>query len=263
MCYDIQAKLESQLKRAIRKNSVEDMNAILEKLERFNGRPMFHLSGFDHPELLIYTNEAPDVPTAATWGLVPSWTKNESAKLKIINSTLNAKGETIFDKPSFKESAQSKRCILQVDGFFEHKHINGKTYPHFISRADGHLMTLGGLWSEWKNPLTRKMETSFSIITTRANQLMSGIHNNPKLAEPRMPLILPPNAEDLWLRPTGKGVETLSQIIKPAENALLEAHPVGRLKGKEYTGNNANITERAYYAAIDGGDQLSFFEEES
>ncbi len=263
MCYDIQAKLESQLKRAIRKNSPEEVNEILEKLEKFHGRPMFHVSGFDHPEMLIYTNDKPDLPTTAIWGLIPHWTQNSAAKEKIWNNTLNAKGETMFEKPSFRDSAISKRCIVHIDGFFEHKHINGKSIPHFIKRIDGKLLSLGGIWSEWINPVSKQVETSFSIITTKANKLMTEIHNNPKLTEPRMPLILNEEHEEDWLAGvlTESEMKTFNKLIAPAPDDILEAHTVGRLSGKNYTGNNASVTNEVKYSAIESGDQLSIFSE--
>ena len=261
MCYDVQAKLESQLKRAIRKNSSEEVNSILEKLEKFHGRPMFHVSGFNHPEMLIYTNERPDIPTIAHWGLVPHWTKDEASKEKLWNSTLNAKGETIFEKPSFKDSAIAKRCLIHIDGFFEHKQINGKSFPHFIKPKDNSVLSLGGVWSEWINPRTELIETSFSIVTTRANTLMSDIHNNPKLSEPRMPLILDHENEEDWLQGalSENEIEKFKKLIKPASDHVLEAHTVGRLSGKNFKGNNESVTEEVNYYAIDGGDQLSIF----
>lgn len=115
------------------------------------------------------------------------------------NNTLNARGETIFEKPSFRTSAKNHRCIIYVAGFYEHHHYNNKTYPFFIYRKDAQPMALAGLWSEWKNPDTGGRLNTFSIVTTKGNKMMARIHNNPKLKEPRMPVILPSELEDEWL----------------------------------------------------------------
>jgi hypothetical protein len=88
---------------------------------------------------------------------------------------------------------------------------------------------------------------------------MSGIHNNPKLAEPRMPFILSANAEEEWLGSLDAEIATIQQLILPAEDGVLEAHTVGRLSGKDYKGNNAKVAERESYSALEGGDQMALF----
>ena len=136
MCYDIKASYEAQLSRAKRKGDFVAVEEILEKLIPFTDLPLHHVSGFTHPKLLIYTNESPEFPIVATWGLVPHWVRDDIQKKKIWNTTLNARGETIFEKPSFKQSAKNNRCIIYIDGFYEHHHFNKKTYPFFIQRKD-------------------------------------------------------------------------------------------------------------------------------
>ncbi|MGB5555280.1 MAG: SOS response-associated peptidase family protein, partial [Flavobacteriaceae bacterium] len=129
MCYDIKAGLEAQLKRAKRDGDVHGVAEIMEKLVPLTDLPLHHASGFSHPELLIYTDRSPNFPEVATWGLVPHWVHDEAQLKKTWNNTLNARGETIFEKPSFRDSAKQHRCLVFVDGFFEHHHFKGKTYP--------------------------------------------------------------------------------------------------------------------------------------
>ena len=102
MCYDIKASLEAQLNRARRKGDVQAQQEIIEKLVPLTDLPLHHVSGFSHPSVLIYTNRSPDFPEVATWGLVPHWVKDDAQLKKLWNNTLNARGETIFEKPSLR-----------------------------------------------------------------------------------------------------------------------------------------------------------------
>lgn len=145
MCYDIKASLESQLKRAKRKGDLIAVEEIIENLIPYTDLPIHHASGFSHPELLIYTDRQPEYPEVATWGLVPQWVDDEEQLKNFWNNTLNARGETIFDKPSFRDSAQHHRCIIYIDGFYEHHHFNNNTYPFYIYRKDKQPLAIAGL----------------------------------------------------------------------------------------------------------------------
>lgn len=132
-------------------------------------------------------------------GGCPTLIKDEDQLKKHWYTTLNARGETIFEKTSFRESAKHNRCIFYVDGFYDHHHYNGNTYPFFDYRKDNEPLALAGLWSEWINPDTKGSINTFSIVTTNGNPMMAKIHNNLKLKEPRMQVILPLELEDKWL----------------------------------------------------------------
>ncbi|NRD21405.1 SOS response-associated peptidase [Winogradskyella eckloniae] len=239
MCYDIKASIETQLKRAERKGDLSAVTEILENLIPFTDLPLFHASGFSHPELLIYTSDAPEFPKVATWGLVPHWVKNQEQQQKTWNSTLNARAETIFEKPSFKASALHKRCLIYIDGFFEHHQYNKKVYPFFIQRHNHKSMALAGLWSEWINPEHGGKLNTFSIVTTKGNSLMSKIHNNPKIKEPRMPFILTDDLEEQWLHSENdmRDASRLQNLLKSYTFEDLKAHTVEKLRGKNYLGN--------------------------
>ncbi|NRD22420.1 SOS response-associated peptidase [Winogradskyella litoriviva] len=249
MCYDIKASTEAQLKRAQRKGDLSAVSEILERLIPLTDLPLFHVSGFSHPELLIYTNESPDFPMVATWGLVPNWVKDNLQLQKIWNSTLNARSETIFEKPSFKPSANNSRCIIYIDGFYEHHHYNKNIYPFFVQRIDNKPIALAGLWSEWIHPEHGGTLNTFTIVTTQGNALMTKIHNNPKLKEPRMPLILPTKFEDFWLNSIGSAsdVKKLQILIKNEPEVELKAHTVNKLRGKTYLGNTETVSEAFLY----------------
>jgi putative SOS response-associated peptidase YedK len=253
MCYDIKTQLESQLARARRNGDEIAILEITQKLAPYTDLPLFHASGFSHPKLLIYTNDSPYYPIIATWGLVPHWVKNKDQLKKLWNQTLNARGETIFEKPSFRTSAKYKRCIIYIDGFYEHHHQNKQTYPFFISKADGKPMALAGLWSEWVDTTTGEVLNSFSIVTTEGNEMLAKIHNNPKLSGPRMPLILPEALEDKWLQDIDDelDVKAINELIIPYPEEELKAYTVSKLRGKQYQGNIPEISEAVTYEELE------------
>ena len=250
MCYDVKTKLESQLRRAKRFNDRNWMLELEEKLKPYRDQPYFHVSGFIHPKLLIYTNNQPTIPTISIWGLVPFWVKNNDQRLNIWNKTINARGETIFEKPSFRDSAKNKRCIIHLDGFYEHHHFKGKTYPFYIEGRDENPLSIAGLWSEWVDKETGEILNTFTIVTTKGNGLMTKIHNNPKLIEPRMPVILDVEMEDLWLAPINNERQKgdIINLMQPYAENKLKAHTVRKLRGKIAVGN---VPEASRYFKYD------------
>lgn len=252
MCYDIKASYEGQLKRARRKGDLTAVSEILEKLIPMTDLPLHHTTGFSHPELLIYTDDSTYFPKIATWGLIPHWVTDTEQQKKIWNNTLNARGETIFEKPSFRHAAKTNRCLIYIDGFYEHHHFNKKTYPFFIQRKDKQPMALAGLWTEWINPATNGRINTFTIVTTEGNSMMAKIHNNPKIKGPRMPLILPDELEDQWLQEITDDLDQLKiqDLIQSYPEDQLKAHTVGKLRGKDYIGNVEEISEEVIYKAL-------------
>ena len=252
MCYDIKTKLESQLRRANRFNDKAWMEDLENKLRPYRDHPYFHISGYSHPKLLIYTNENPIIPTVSTWGLVPFWVKNRDQKNKLWNNTLNARSETIFEKPSFRESAKRKRCILHIDGFYEHHHYKGKIYPFYISHKNESSLSIAGLWSEWVDRTTGEILNTFTIVTKKGNEFMAKIHNNPKLQEARMPLILLEDQEDIWLQAeTNEFDKSILLKLEESNNEIdLQAHTVRKIRGKEAIGNVPDASEYFKYDAL-------------
>jgi putative SOS response-associated peptidase YedK len=253
MCYDIKASLEAQIKRAKRKGDLAAVEEIIENLMPFTDLPLHHASGFTHPELLIYTDRQPEYPEVATWGLVPYWVKDQEQIKKLWNNTLNARGETIFEKPAFRESAKKHRCIVYVDGFYEHHHFNKNTFPFYISRKDQQPLALAGLYSEWTNPSTGGIMNTFSIVTAEGNELMAKIHNNPKLKRPRMPVILSEDSEYHWLKSIDDELdkEAIQNLIHQFPEDYLQAHTVAKLRGKDYPGNIEGISDEVIYHELE------------
>lgn len=252
MCYDIKATVETQLKRALSKGDAQAVDEIKETLIPLTDLPIYHSTGFSHPELLIYTDRSPDYPEVATWGLVPHWVKHEADIKKSWNNTLNARGETIFQLNSFRKAANESRCLIYIDGFYEHHHFEKKTYPFYIYKKDHSPIILAGLFNEWVNPETSGKMNTFSIVTTTGNPLLAKIHNNPKLKEARMPVILHEELANQWLAKLegDKDQKFIEELIQAYPQEELEAYTVSKLRGKDYMGNVEGICDPVKYTVL-------------
>ncbi len=150
------------------------------------------------------------------WGMIPFWAKDP----KIGNNLINAKAETIAEKPSFKRAFAKRRCLIPADGFYEwQKRGKAPSQPMYIRRRDGGLFAFAGLWEEWKSPEGGPIETC-TIITVEPNELLSKIHS-------RMAAILRPGDESAWIDPKS-GIDDLLQMLRPYDSDELEAIPVSR-----------------------------------
>jgi putative SOS response-associated peptidase YedK len=164
----------------------------------------------------VITNTKPDQVSFFKWGLIPFWAKDE----KIGNKLINAKSETILEKPSFKNSFKRKRCLVLSDGFFEWKKINAKEkIPYRIFLEEEPLFAMAGIWDTWKNPEGNQVY-SFSILTTSANKLMENIHN-------RMPVILDREGEKQWL--ADRNPDELLKLFEPFPADKMTAYPISKL----------------------------------
>lgn len=248
MCYNIKSLLQTQLIRARRLRREAEARELELRLKELEIPDLHQASGFSHPRMLIYT-ETESLPVVATWGLVPKWVKDNDQRLKLWNNTLNARAESIFEKSSFRDAANSKRCLIYLDGFYEHHHFNGKTFPFFIQRKNAEPFAVAGLWSEWTDRENKIRLISFSIVTTSGNNLMARIHNNPKLDGPRMPVILPEELENDWISP-GKSRQELSELLLPFPEELLQAHTVYRISGKDTRGNTPEAEKEYAYEEL-------------
>ncbi|UCE97166.1 MAG: SOS response-associated peptidase [Dehalococcoidia bacterium] len=206
-------------------------------------KAIYVASAFTFPFIPVISNEEPTVISFFQWGLVPSWVKNSLTASKIRTKTLNARAETVFEKPSFKHSILSKRCLVLVDGFYEWRHENKKTYPYYVRLRDEKPFALAGIWDSWTNQLDGKNTETFSIVTTRANSLLEKIHNTRK----RMPVILTKEDESVWLD-NNTSKDTLISIMIPYDDKKLKAHTVSRmLRSRGLSNSDSSITEEYNY----------------
>lgn len=147
------------------------------------------------------------------WGLIPFWTKDPDIGTRLIN----ARAETLAEKPSFRSSLKSKRCLIPSSGFYEWKEIGGKKIPYLIKVKDTSLFSFAGLYDIWLDEQKQEIKT-FTIITTSANDYLAPIHN-------RMPVILNERNENIWL---DKSIDTskLITMLNPYPPEFIEAYPV-------------------------------------
>jgi putative SOS response-associated peptidase YedK len=201
-----------------------------------------HLSAFSFAKIPVMTQEDQLRVKAFRWGLIPSWCKDETQAKEMRMMTVNARSETIFEKPSFRNSIKDKRCLIFVNGFYEWKEYNKKKYPHFIQLKDQAVFAMGGIYESWVNTETGEIIDSCSIVTTPANELMSEIHNT-KL---RMPLILPKEKMMRWIE-KDLDKEQIQQLMQPLGDGLLEAHTVSKLVTSRTEDNNVPEVKKQFY----------------
>ncbi len=153
------------------------------------------------------------------WGLIPSWARDESIGSRMIN----ARAETLAEKPSFKRLLRTRRCLVVADGFYEWAQApNSKTKtPMYITMKDQDLFTFAGLWDSWRDPDGQQL-TTCTIITTEPNTVVAPIHN-------RMPAILTPDARKVWLDPAMQDDQDLLHLLAPYATDAMTARPVSRL----------------------------------
>lgn len=164
--------------------------------------------------LAVITNEKPRQLSYFRWGLIPGWAKDPS----IGNKMINARAETITEKPSYRTALRARRCLVPADAFYEWKQ-NGDKVPYRIYLKNSRLLAFAGLWDRWRTPDGNEI-SSFTIITTGANRFMQPIHN-------RMPVILRREDEQLWLG--SDNAAELLELLRPYPDEEMEAYPVSKL----------------------------------
>ena len=148
------------------------------------------------------------------WGLVPPWAKDPA----IGSQMINARAETVAEKPSFRHVIKYRRCIVPGSGFFDWKHEGKSKQPYYFRMKNGSPLGFAGIWEEWKAPDGSLLDT-FSILTTTANELVATVHD-------RMPVIFPPDEYGTWLNKHLTDPAELEPLYKPFPAALMDAYPV-------------------------------------
>jgi len=148
------------------------------------------------------------------WGFIPAWVKDPRS----FSLLINARGESLNDKPAFRAAMRYRRCLVPADGFYEWRRENERAAPYYVRHKPGGPMAFAGLWENWMGPNGEEMESA-AIVTTRANRMLAAIH-------PRMPVIVPREAFDFWLDGRNVDANTAGALIAPAPEDLLEVHRV-------------------------------------
>ena len=210
-----------------------NVNLIKEELENRYGatlidpdkyRPSYYYHAFSLPSVPAICSGDTSKIKLLKWGLIPEWTKSQEQANIIRYKTFNARSESIATKPSFSSSFRSKRCIIPVKGFFEWQHLGNEKIPWYIYHTENEVLSLAGLYDDWIESNTGEVLSTFSIVTTEANDLMAVIHNSGK----RMPLILNKSTENRWIDVSISTDEAIS-LLYPAPSEILKAHTISPL----------------------------------
>lgn len=206
----------------------------------------FFFSAFTWPQLpVLEYNQGRWEANNKQWGLIPNWCQSEQQALELRKLSLNAKGETVQEKPMFRHAFRTGRCLVPAAGFFEWREFNKKKYPYFISSAQEEFLLMAGISDRWVHKETGEEIETYSIVTTEANALMRTIHNT----KMRMPLILPSSEAALWV--TGSELAAL-EMVKPCAETLIKAHTIAPKASKATEERNVPEIQLPYaYPELD------------
>ncbi len=200
-----------------RKTLTKDAQAIIEELlvdeweQKDEYNPSYNIAPTQYSPILIYNNNRKI--EHMRWGLVPSWAKDKAIGAKMIN----ARGETLLEKPSFKNLVSSNRCIVITDGYFEWQNIGTTKTPHYFHNPEKKILPMAGLWDEWQSANGELMKT-YTVITTTPKPEYAHIHN-------RMPVILTHPAIDIWVNTRDHTPAVAMDHVLPYRDEL-DVYPV-------------------------------------
>ena len=178
-------------------------------------RPRFNIAPTQ--QSLVVTNDGSRTGEYMRWGLLPFWAKDAKAGARMINAV----GETASAKPAFRAAFRKRRCLILANGFFEWRKEGKARIPNYFFSTDHAPLSFAGLWETWKSPDGEHIK-SFTILTTKANQLIQPIHD-------RMPVILSGETQALWLDPLTEDTEILGKLLTPAPDEDLDVYQVSNL----------------------------------
>lgn len=182
---------------------------VSETLPQYNIAPSHSVSTVLYP-----TRESCRTYKQLQWGLIPHWSKDP----KIGNKLINARAETVAEKPSFRQAFQKRRCLIIADGFYEWKTQPKQKQPYYFHLQNHQPFAFAGLWEQWQDPTGETLETC-TIITTEANEIMAPIHD-------RMPVVLAKKDYEQWLDPTLTDSSQLQPLLHPFPTSEMLAYPV-------------------------------------
>jgi putative SOS response-associated peptidase YedK len=181
-----------------------------------NFEPRYNIAPTQPVTVVRRAGNARDLATMR-WGLIPSWSQDAS----IGASLINARSETVLEKPAFRDSFRSRRCLIPANGFYEWKRAGKSKQPYHFGLNDDELFAFAGLWDRWRGPEGKTVE-SCSILTTTPNELLSDVHD-------RMPVILSQMHYEAWLMaPVSEG-ERLQELLVPIEAERMRCYPVSAM----------------------------------
>ncbi len=179
-------------------------------------RPRYNIAPTQEVPVVRSSGEGRRI-TTVRWGLIPHWAKDPAIGARMIN----ARAESVADKPAFRSALRRRRCLVPADGFYEWRKEEGGKQPYLVRFSDGRVLAFAGLWESWHPPDGGDAIESCTIITTRPNELLAELHD-------RMPVILPPRHHDEWLAGGELLEERLGDLLGPCDPSGMEAVPVSR-----------------------------------
>ncbi len=190
-------------------------------------RPSYNVAPTQQVPVVV--NEEGNRLITCRWGLIPPWSRDAD----IANRMINARAETLAEKPSFKGPFKKHRCLVIADGFYEWKKTAGGKVPVYVSMKSGRPFGFAGLYSDWKPPEGEIIRTC-TIVTTRPNSLLEPIHN-------RMPAIIRPEDRKTWLDPEERDAQKLASLLEPYSSEELDAWEVSRAVNSPANDSPENI----------------------
>jgi putative SOS response-associated peptidase YedK len=185
--------------------------------------PRWNVAPTDEVYAVAQSSAGPRRLGTFRWGLVPFWSKDAKGGARMIN----ARAETVLEKPAFRRPLERRRCIVPADGFYEWRRDGRVRQPFLIHTATDAPLAFAGLWAPWRDPVDGQWLVSATVVTTTANAIVGELHN-------RMPVILNEEAWRMWLDPDARDEGLLQSLLVPARDDLLELRPASTLV------NNAN-----------------------
>lgn len=184
--------------------------------------PANFLSAFSLPYLPVITALHKDLMQVFRWGLIPSWVKDEMSAKKIVSGTFNARYETVWEKPAFRNGIRYGRCLVPAHGFFEYQTVGKEKVPYYIRLMNDNIFAFAGISENWTNRQTGEIVNTVSIVTRNADEFMERIHNTKK----RMPVILNCDTENEWINDNLSKNELVTLMEMPAPP--LQAHQIDK-----------------------------------
>lgn len=228
-----------------------NVNLIKEELENRYGatlidpdkyRPSYYYHAFSLPSIPAICSGDPSKIQLLKWGLIPAWTKSIEDANIIRYKTFNARAESVSTKPSYSSSFRSKRCIIPVSGFFEWQHVGNEKIPWYIYHASNDVLSIAGIYNDWIENKTGEIFSTFSIVTTTANDMMAQIHNSGK----RMPVILDKSSEARWID-LSTSLSNALELLAPSPSGILKAHTISPLINSRSSDRNTPEVIKPYF----------------
>lgn len=190
-----------------------------------NELPRYHINAYQFTPSPVITRQQPDLIQFFDWGLIPKWVKSKTDAESIRAKTINARSESIFEKPSFRGAIQSgKRCLIPATGFYEWYTLGKHKFPFYISSKEQPVFSFAGIWDEWVDTETGEVINTYSMLTTAANPLLAAIHNSKE----RMPCILTPEEEQIWIHENLTESDCLSLLARQYPAQKMHSHSISK-----------------------------------